>query len=241
MLKNLAYAFIYTSSTGLSVITRIAIPTILLLYLLISSFLKLKPLSNLFYMLPALVAILIILHTSGSFRKILGGLQFVVIFIAIGLAINLLAKFFNFWVVDITSAAIASLKGALMFMTIASIFQWTRIEEIRWFLEKIGLGELGTSIAIAFSQIPYIMIVYSEALSTVKLKYGSRYLYKALLPMILHSVNYAKEITEATYIYGIPKYPIDASIKIVDAIIVVASSMMLLLCLYLSITINAFL
>lgn len=241
MLKNLAYAFIYTSSTGLSVTTRIAIPTTLLLYLLINSFLKLKPLLNLFYMLPVLVAILIILHKSGSFRKILGGLQFVAIFIAVGLAINLFAKFFNFWVVDITSVTIASLKGALMFMTIASIFQWTRIEEIRWFLERVGLGELGASIAIAFSQIPYVMIMYSEALSTVKLKYGSRYLYKALLPMILHSANYAREIAEAIYIYGIPKYPIDASMKAVDVIIVAASSMTLLLCLYLSITINSLL
>ncbi len=238
MLKNIAYTFIYTSSTGLSIITRITISAVLLLYLLINPFLGLKPLSNLFYMSPILIMVLVILYISGSFRKILEGLQFVAIFIAIGLAINLFARLLNLWFVDMASVAMASLRGALMFIVIALIFQWTKIEEIKWFLESIGLSELGAAIAIAFSRLPYIIVMYSEALLTVKLKYGSRYLYRVILPMILYTVNHAREITEAIYIHGIPRCPINTSIKVRDIVIITTTSIILLICLYTSIAMD---
>lgn len=168
----------------------------------------------------------------------LGGLQFVAIFLSAGFIINVFAKIFNLWIADTASVAISSLRGALMFISVALVFQWIKIGEIRWFLEKIGLSRLGAAIAIAFAQLPSIIVMYSESLTTVRLKYGSRYLYKAVLPLILYSVSYAREVAEAIYIHGIPSYPVKISVKIRDVVVIVASLAVLLGSLYTSVLIN---
>ncbi|MCS7112162.1 MAG: hypothetical protein RMI45_01320 [Ignisphaera sp.] len=234
----MAYTFIYTSSTRLSIITRLVVPITILLYLLIGPFLKLRILPSLLHILPALTMVLAILYLCGSFRRVLGGLQFVAIFSAAGLAINAFAKIFNLWIVDIVSVAVSSLRGALMFVTIALVFQWIKIGEVRWLLERIGLGRLGAAIAIAFSQLPCIIVMYSESLVTVRLKHGSRYLYKAVLPLILYSANHAREIAEAMYIHGIPGYPVQTSMRVRDVAVIVVSITVLLGSLYTSISIN---
>uniref|UniRef100_A0A7C5UTR2 Energy-coupling factor transporter transmembrane protein EcfT n=1 Tax=Ignisphaera aggregans TaxID=334771 RepID=A0A7C5UTR2_9CREN len=241
MLRDIAYSFIYNSSTNLSVVTRISIPVSIVLYLLVNPFLKLKPLANLIYITPALLMALTVICISGSFKRILGGLQFVMLFMVIGLMINLLAGIFGFWTTNLVDVAIASMRGAVMFMTITLIFQWVKIEEIQWLLEKIGLGRLGVSIAVAFSQLPHIIVMYLEALVTVKLKYGSRYLYKVLLPLTLYTINHAREVAEAIYIHGMSKCFVDVSIKIKDVIIMILFSFILLIALSISLIMNAFL
>jgi hypothetical protein len=241
MLRDVAYSFIYNSSTSLSIATRISIPIAIVLYLLINPFLKLKPLANLIYIIPALLMALTIIYISGSFKRILGGLQFVVLFIVIGLIINLLAGIFGLWNTNLVDVAIASMRGAIMFMAITLIFQWVKIEEVQWLLEKIGLGKLGVSIAIAFSQLPHIIVMYLEALVTVKLKYGSRYLYKVLLPLTLYTINHAREVAEAIYIHGMPRCFVDFSIKIKDIIIMISFIFILLIALSISLIMNAFL
>lgn len=101
---------------------------------------------------------------------------------------------------------ISTLSGTIyvlaLFTSFSCLLQLISIREWRRVMSVIGLKTASLIMSLALLQTPLTIMYTSEAFTTIKLKYGSKKLYKVVIPLILLSFYTARGFAEAYVLYG---------------------------------------
>ncbi|MEM4612999.1 MAG: hypothetical protein QXJ56_03465 [Ignisphaera sp.] len=228
MLRQLAYLFTYRVDTGLSLTTKLYIPATIMLFLILA----INP-NHILLASIQLVAILAIelsiLLYIGSLKNVASAIVFIAIFIVLGLITRTLSIILGYEPANLEDMVVSTIRVVEFFLAITIAFQWIKISEYSWFLKKMGLTNIATLVTITLTQLSPILVAYSEALTTIRLKYGGKVLQKAVKPLIIYSINYGRDVAEAVYMYGIPELNIQFSIKEIDVALMMVTTAVLVL------------
>jgi len=228
-LASLALAFVYRGDSSLDVSSRLAIPLILLAYLL-STFVVPVDQWRLFLLVSTVLVITALaLLSIGGLKRSLFALLFVSVFVVLGIAFSVLASYLGFVTQSALNIALASYRGATILLVVSLTTQWLSVEELVWILHKLIRSRSAAFIALALTQFPLVLVIYAEALFTMWSKQGRRGLYKAVVPLVTSIINYSYELSEAVYIYGIPIPRLRTSPKLIDLAVILASASLPLL------------
>ncbi len=227
MLRELAYIFTYRADLKISLITKLYIPIALMLFLLLAINSK-----NILLTATQLITILIlelsILMYIGSLKRIVSAIIFITIFISIGLVIRTLSIALSYEPTALEDMILSTLRVIEFFLAITIALQWIKVSEYRWIFKKLGLSNIATLLTLVLTQFSPILIAYSEALTTIRLKYGGKALQKVVKPLIIYSLNYGRDIAEAIYMYGISEPDIEVAIEKVDVMLIVVITIALI-------------
>lgn len=143
----------------------------------------------------------------GGFRRVLNALKLPLIFVLIGFATTLFSMALGYPAPSPKSVILSTAKLVALFLVIALGFQWISLRELRWILSRAGLGSIASLTTVVLTLIPAVLNLYSEAYTATLLKYGRRYAYKALKPLVIHSILFSRDVAQAVYWYGLPQTP----------------------------------
>jgi len=206
IVRNFAYLFISSErSRGYGIATRISIPIILLFSLSITYIVPVKaPLG--IHILFILIYEFLLIWRFTRIKTFVSSLILVLIIIAIGFIINILSPYIGSPIsIDPLSLIVYSARMAGIIIALSMIFQLMSLREIIYITEMLRLSKLSSIITIAFSQLPLTAIQFSEAITTIRLKYGRRGLFLAIKPLIIETILNSRSIAESLYLYGLPK------------------------------------
>uniref|UniRef100_A0A7C5XMG5 Cobalt transport protein n=1 Tax=Ignisphaera aggregans TaxID=334771 RepID=A0A7C5XMG5_9CREN len=223
MLRNLAYIFAYKVNSNISLVTRLYIPLILMIFLIFAI--------NIDYILMAAIQVIavfilefIIFMYIGGFKRIASAVILISIFIAMGLAIRFISIMLGYEPTKLEEMAISTSRVIEFFFAITIAMQWIRVSEYRWLFKKLRLEDIAILFTVTLTQLSSILVAYSEALTTIRLKYGGRGLQKIVKPLVIYSISYGRDVAEAIYMYGVPEPKVDISIGKIDILLIVAIS-----------------
>lgn len=227
MLRDLAYIFIYRDGSGLSLIAKLCIPISIMLFLALAIRVGHIGVATLQILSIFIIEILILIYI-GSLKRIASAIMLIAIFITAGLSIRLISAILGYEPVKLEDMVISTLRVAGFFIAMTIMFQWIKISEYQWIFKKLKLEGIAILLTVTLTQISAILIAYSEALTTIRLKYGGRALQKVVKPLIIYSINYGRDFAEAMYMYGIPEPHIDISMRGVDVMLSLGISIILI-------------
>lgn len=147
----------------------------------------------------------LILWIGGGLKRVLSGFALVMLFAVFGFLITITSMFTGFTPPSVEYTVSSMLRMVALVLSFATMLQFLTTEEIRWILIKVGLKDISTILGLTFSQLPLTLMHFSEALTTIKLKFGGNKIYKVVKPLVVYSIINSLNIAEALYIHGI--YP----------------------------------
>ncbi len=207
IVRNFAYLFISSEekTKGYGIVTRMTIPLLLLFSLSITYIVPGKAPLGL-HILFILIYELLLIWKFTKIKTFISSLTLVLIIIAIGFIINILSHYIGNPIdIDPISLIVYSARMAGIVIALSMVFQLISLRELIYIVEMLRLSKLSSIIAIVFSQIPLTAIQFSEAIITARLKYGRKYLFLAIKPLIIESILNSRSIAESLYLYGLPK------------------------------------
>uniref|UniRef100_A0A7J3ZJV6 Energy-coupling factor transporter transmembrane protein EcfT n=1 Tax=Fervidicoccus fontis TaxID=683846 RepID=A0A7J3ZJV6_9CREN len=233
MLRELARAFVYGGRPSrLGLATRLLLPLLLVACLVAvePSPKGAKPLA----LLASILAVeLLIARSAGGIKRVVTSLKLVLLFIAIGLAIMMLARALGLPAGSPLAALVGSIRVAALVIALSLVFQWVSLRELRWILEGLGLRRASLNLSVVLVQLPLTISVFSEVITTVRLKLGRRYLSSFVKPLLYHAVVNSRAFVESFYLYGLPAAKGKPELSAADALIIGASTIGFLLLFYL--------
>lgn len=216
----------YRTGLRLSLVTKLYIPIAFMMFLILGINSKNTLLAAV--QLAAILALeLAILTYIGSLRRIAAAIALITIFIGVGLAVRVISMILGYEPVALEDMAVSTLRVVEFFLAVAIAFQWIRVSEYGWIFRRMGLKNVATLFVITLTQLSPILIAYSEALTTIRLKYGGRVLRKTVKPLVIYSFNYGRDVAEAVYMYGIPEPNIEMMIGRNDMVMMLGLTVVL--------------
>jgi hypothetical protein len=223
MLRNLAYIFTYKVNSNISIATRLYIPLILMIFLIFAIDINYIQVAVIQVTAIFIIEFVIFMYI-GGLKRIASALILIFIFIAMGLAIRFISIILGYEPTRLEEMAISTLRVIEFFFAITIAMQWIRISEYRWLFKKLRLESIAILFAVTLTQLSSILIAYSEALTTIRLKYGGRGLQKIVKPLVIYSISYGRDVAEAIYMYGVPEPKVNISIGKTDILLIAAIS-----------------
>ncbi|MEM1608403.1 MAG: hypothetical protein QXG81_03900 [Ignisphaera sp.] len=188
-----------------SLYTKMLLLTVLLVEVTIS--ITLFKESNIVFTVYSIALLFALTFWVGGFKRVLNALKLPLIFVLIGFATMLFSVAMGYAAPSPKAVILSTAKITALFLIIALGFQWISLRELRWVLSKAGLGSIASLTTVVLTLIPAVLNLYSEAYTATLLKYGKRYAYKALKPLIIHSILFSRDVAQAVYWYGLPQIP----------------------------------
>jgi len=222
-LRNLAYIFTYKVNSNISIATRLYIPLILMIFLIFAIDINYIQVAVIQVTAIFIIEFVIFMYI-GGLKRIASALILIFIFIAMGLAIRFISIILGYEPTRLEEMAISTLRVIEFFFAITIAMQWIRISEYRWLFKKLRLESIAILFAVTLTQLSSILIAYSEALTTIRLKYGGRGLQKIVKPLVIYSISYGRDVAEAIYMYGVPEPKVNISIGKTDILLIAAIS-----------------
>jgi hypothetical protein len=223
MLRNLAYIFTYKVNSNISIATRLYIPLILMIFLIFAIDINYIQVAVIQVTAIFIIEFVIFMYI-GGLKRIASALILIFIFIAMGLAIRFISIILGYEPTRLEEMAISTLRVIEFFFAITIAMQWIRISEYRWLFKKLRLESIAILFTVTLTQLSSILIAYSEALTTIRLKYGGRGLQKIVKPLVIYSISYGRDVAEAIYMYGVPEPKVNISIGKTDILLIAAIS-----------------
>lgn len=200
MLKELAYLFLYNSkSKEYSTLSKAAF-SLSMLALLYFSWRMGGYLSYIYPVLIACVELGMVSYLKGA-SKALKGLAFIAFFILIGTAIFMLNRALGLPSPRYEEVVTGSVRLFAFFLAFSLFFQLISLEEWRGIMLKLGLRDQALMFSVIGVLLPLTLMQFSEALTTVKLKYGGKRLTSLVVPMAFLAVMNSRNIVEAMIVY----------------------------------------
>jgi hypothetical protein len=227
MLRNLAYIFTYKVNSNISIATRLYIPLILMIFLIFAIDINYIQVAVIQVTAIFIIEFVIFMYI-GGLKRIASALILIFIFIAMGLAIRFISIILGYEPTRLEEMAISTLRVIEFFFAITIAMQWIRISEYRWLFKKLRLESIAILFTVTLTQLSSILIAYSEALTTIRLKYGGRGLQKIVKPLVIYSISYGRDVAEAIYMYGVPEPKVNISIGKTDILLIAAISFTLI-------------
>ncbi|MEM0297530.1 MAG: hypothetical protein QXS42_02225 [Zestosphaera sp.] len=197
MLRELAYMFLYAGDDkGLSTVCRIIAP-LWLTALTLSS--RASPNPTTYYLTP-LSVLMVEFALAGyvrSWRLVLSGLRLVLLFTLVSTAIFALSTFINPPAPPIPELASGVARLVSLFLGFTLLFQLVSLREWRGVLHRIGLRRQSLIISMIMTQLPTTLMHFSEALTTVRLKYVGRRVERLVTPLTYYTVLNTRNVVEA--------------------------------------------
>jgi hypothetical protein len=223
MLRNLAYIFTYKVNPNISIATRLYIPLILMIFLIFAIDINYIQVAVMQVTAIFIIEFVIFMYI-GGLKRIASALILIFIFIAMGLAIRFISIILGYEPTRLEEMAISTSRVIEFFFAITIAMQWIRISEYRWLFKKLRLESIAILFTVTLTQLSSILIAYSEALTTIRLKYGGRGLQKIVKPLVIYSISYGRDVAEAIYMYGVPEPKVNISIGKTDILLIAAIS-----------------
>jgi hypothetical protein len=223
MLRNLAYIFTYKVNPNISIATRLYIPLILMMFLIFAIDINYIQVAVIQVTAIFIIEFVIFMYI-GGLKRIASALILIFIFIAMGLAIRFISIILGYEPTRLEEMAISTSRVIEFFFAITIAMQWIRISEYRWLFKKLRLESIAILFTVTLTQLSSILIAYSEALTTIRLKYGGRGLQKIVKPLVIYSISYGRDVAEAIYMYGVPEPKVNISIGKTDILLIAAIS-----------------
>jgi hypothetical protein len=223
MLRNLAYIFTYKVNSNISIATRLYIPLILMMFLIFAIDINYIQVAVIQVTAIFIIEFVIFMYI-GGLKRIASALILIFIFIAMGLAIRFISIILGYEPTRLEEMAISTSRVIEFFFAITIAMQWIRISEYRWLFKKLRLESIAILFTVTLTQLSSILIAYSEALTTIRLKYGGRGLQKIVKPLVIYSISYGRDVAEAIYMYGVPEPKVNISIGKTDILLIAAIS-----------------
>ncbi|MEM0506485.1 MAG: hypothetical protein QXW58_04435 [Thermosphaera sp.] len=204
MIRDLAELLtIKPSSKSFGLVTRVTTPLSVIIFSLAAALLK-GPSQPWFYLL-ALVFTGSLLAYSTGLSKLFKGIQLILLFIALGVLVNIISIVTGLTPLSIEKILIGAVRLSTIAFSAILLVQWVRIEEWMYLLSKAGLNNVARALALSIIQLPLTLAAFSEASLSIRLKYGGRNIARMLHPLILHALYTARNISESLLIYGFPE------------------------------------
>lgn len=222
-MRNLAYIFTYKVNPNISIATRLYIPLILMMFLIFAIDINYIQVAVIQVTAIFIIEFVIFMYI-GGLKRIASALILIFIFIAMGLAIRFISIILGYEPTRLEEMAISTSRVIEFFFAITIAMQWIRISEYRWLFKKLRLESIAILFTVTLTQLSSILIAYSEALTTIRLKYGGRGLQKIVKPLVIYSISYGRDVAEAIYMYGVPEPKVNISIGKTDILLIAAIS-----------------
>lgn len=222
-MRNLAYIFTYKVNSNISIATRLYIPLILMMFLIFAIDINYIQVAVIQVTAIFIIEFVIFMYI-GGLKRIASALILIFIFIAMGLAIRFISIILGYEPTRLEEMAISTSRVIEFFFAITIAMQWIRISEYRWLFKKLRLESIAILFTVTLTQLSSILIAYSEALTTIRLKYGGRGLQKIVKPLVIYSISYGRDVAEAIYMYGVPEPKVNISIGKTDILLIAAIS-----------------
>lgn len=222
-MRNLAYIFTYKVNPNISIATRLYIPLILMIFLIFAIDINYIQVAVMQVTAIFIIEFVIFMYI-GGLKRIASALILIFIFIAMGLAIRFISIILGYEPTRLEEMAISTSRVIEFFFAITIAMQWIRISEYRWLFKKLRLESIAILFTVTLTQLSSILIAYSEALTTIRLKYGGRGLQKIVKPLVIYSISYGRDVAEAIYMYGVPEPKVNISIGKTDILLIAAIS-----------------
>lgn len=225
-LRSLAYLFVASKkTTEYGFMARVLTPITIFVGLTVPYLLPTTKLASLQLTLSLSYELTLVGHLRG-YKKALKGLILVLVFILLGLFVQILSHTLGLSAADPKVVVMGTVRLVALLLALSLLFQMLTISELRYLLEKLGFKGSAEVLALAFSQIPILMITFSEALTAVKLKLGKQRPIATVKPLVVEAILVSNTLAEALYIHGIPSPPRPVSYKGPRDIILVLGSVL---------------
>ncbi len=203
MIRDLAELLVTKPrAKGFGLAARLAVPLTLILLSLLAAIVR-KDSSTLFYAFSLAFTSGLIAYNSGLAR-LLKGVQLILLFILLGLLINVLALATGLTPISIENVLTGALRLSAIAFAAILLFQWVGIEEWVYLFSSTGADGFAKILALSMIQLPLTLRAFSEALLSVRIKYGGKYFTRILNPLLLHAMSTARSVSETLLIYGTP-------------------------------------
>lgn len=197
MLRELAYMFLYAGEDrGLSTVCRVAAPLWLILLTLLS---RLSPGSTAYYLIPftVLLAELVLAGCVRGWRPVFNGLKLVLLFTLVSALIFALSALISPPAPSIHELASGVARIVSLFLGFTLLFQLVSLREWRSVLYRLGLRRQSLIVSMIMTQLPITLMHFSEALTTVRLKYAGKRLERLVTPLTYYTVLNTRNVVEA--------------------------------------------
>ncbi|MCX8185130.1 MAG: hypothetical protein RMI56_03600 [Sulfolobales archaeon] len=203
-LRDFAYVFIVSDKAeSFGLLTKVLIPVLLTLSLSLPYIFPGVKISAVQTLVALLYEVAIAVYLAG-FRRFVGMLRFIGLFILLGFTLNIVSVFMGAEPFDPIYIALATLRVVAVVLAITLLFQMLSISEIRYLLLKLKLKYYSEVFAVAMAQLPSTFISFSEAYIAAKLKLGGRSIASLIKPLVVESILNSRYVAEALYMHGLP-------------------------------------
>jgi len=152
-----------------------------------------------------LAAIMAVLWVDGRLRKFIGGFKVVALFVLLGGAFYAFSLVTGIGPSSLVQAAVGVVKTTMLAVPLILAVSWFSPREVSFIAKKLGAERASLLLRVAFSLLPILFVEMSNSFFTIKLKYGSRRLYKGVHYVILQSFFLGRSFYEAYYQFGLPE------------------------------------
>jgi hypothetical protein len=190
-----------------SLAARIIAPAVLITASILVAAVK-RESSTVFYAFTIVFTSGLLAYNSG-FAELVKGVRLILLFILLGLLINMLALATGLTPLSIERVLTGALRLSAIAFTAILLFQWISVEEWISLFSSAGAEGFARILALSITQLPLSLRAFSEALLSVRIKYGGKYFTRMLNPLLLHAINTARSVSETLLIYG-PPAPVKA-------------------------------
>jgi len=203
LIRDLAYLFLQSRrDPGFSTLGKV-VYSITLVVLLVFS----RSISSpaLYYSYPAMILLaeLAVSSMLKGFRPVLNGLKLVALFTLVGIAFSYLATLMNAPAPSLPEALVGGVRLVAFFLAFTLLFQLLTVGEWEGILARMGLGSQAVALALTLSQLPLTLLYFSEALTTVSLKYRGKSRVSFITPLVYHTALSTRSRLEALLQYPI--------------------------------------
>uniref|UniRef100_A0A7C2BKE2 Energy-coupling factor transporter transmembrane protein EcfT n=1 Tax=Thermosphaera aggregans TaxID=54254 RepID=A0A7C2BKE2_9CREN len=203
MIRDLAELLVTKPrARGFGLAARLTIPLTLIVLSIIVAVVR-KESSTIFYASSLVFTSGLLAYNSGLTR-LLKGVQLILLFILLGLFINIVALAAGLTPLSLEKVLTGALRLSAIAFAAILLFQWVGIEEWVYLFSSAGAEGFARILALSMIQLPLTLRAFSEALLSVRLKYGGKYFTRILNPLLLHAMNTARSASETLLIYGPP-------------------------------------
>jgi hypothetical protein len=137
-----------------------------------------------------------------GFKNTVRGMTLLVLFTGIALFTYLVSGLLGWSRQDPVSILSGTMYVYALFTSLSCFLQLVPIREWGGLMNRLGFKNTSMMMSLTLLQTPLIIIYTSEAYTTIKLKYGSKRLYKVVTPLILLTFYTTRGLAEAYILYG---------------------------------------
>ncbi|MCY0868229.1 MAG: hypothetical protein OWQ48_03240 [Desulfurococcus sp.] len=203
MIRDLAYMFLTSRrDLGFSTLGKILYSSSIIILLVLSRNVG-NPLVYTTYPVVVLLVELIFLSVHKGYRVVFSGLKLMLVFVMLGVLLFMLSSLVGTPAPSAVEIIVGSIRMIAFFLAFTLFFQLITIREWLGILAKLGLHEYAVVLALTLSQVPLMLVYFSEAHTAVSLKYGKKTPGVLVTPLIYHSALTARSRLEALLQYPI--------------------------------------